>query len=261
MRTGLIQQEIAVGDKAANFRAVERLVDDVMTTAAPPDLIVLPELWSTGYALAQLDRLASAAGDEEAEFLGSLARRYNVWFAGGSVAAKTESGITNRAQIIDRDGKLQNIYDKIHLVPMLDEHNYLVAGNKRCIHRIEGIVFGFAICYDIRFCSFINRLALDGAAVLIVSAEWPLVRLHHWQSLLTARAIENQCYVLAANNAAQGDPSFAAYSVAHAPDGSTLWRLEEGEGFGIVEINRQEVTRIREAVPVFKGRRPELYEL
>lgn len=259
MRIGIIQQDIAVGDKAVNLKTVERLVGDIMTTAAPPDLIVLPELWSTGYALAQLQQSASTAGDEEAEFLGRLARRYKVWFAGGSVAAKTEYGITNRAQIIDRDGILQKFYDKIHLVPMLDEHNYLVAGNERCIHRIEGIVFGFAICYDIRFCSFINQLALDGAEALIVSAEWPLVRLHHWQTLLTARAIENQCYVFAANNASQDEPSFAAHSIAHAPDGSTLWRLEKGEGFGIVELSQLEVRQIRKAVPVFKGRRPELY--
>ena len=101
----------------------------VIKSETVPDVIILPELWSTGYALAELNSLASAEGNEEADFLGELARKYNIWFAGGSVAAKTEKGITNRAQIVDRAGRLVATYDKTHLVPMLDEDKYLVAGD------------------------------------------------------------------------------------------------------------------------------------
>lgn len=259
MKIALIQQAVTPGNKQINYDRVTQLVEQALAASRKPDLVILPELWSTGYALAELDRLASDGGHEEAEFLGKLARKHRVWFAGGSVAAKTREGITNRAQIIDRDGVLQATYDKIHLVPMLNEDKYLAAGSKSCIYNIEGISFGFAICYDIRFCEFIRKLALGGAQVLVVAAEWPLVRLSHWQALLKARAIENQCYVLAANNVATGDAPFAGHSVAHGPDGRTLCQLEFQEGVNQVHIDLQAVELIRKAVPVFRDRRPEMY--
>ena len=259
MQIALIQQAISAGNKQQNYDCVTQLVEQALSLSPKPDLIILPELWSTGYALADLDRLASNEGYEEAEFLGTLAKKHQVWFAGGSVAAKTEEGITNRAQIIDRNGLLQTSYDKVHLVPMLNEDKYLVAGSSVCVHQIEGITFGFTICYDIRFCEFIRKLALGGAQVLVVAAEWPLIRLSHWQALLKARAIENQCYVLAANNVAMGEAPFAGHSVAHGPDGSTLCQFEFQEGVKQVRVDLQAVEQIRTAVPVFKDRRPELY--
>lgn len=259
MHIALIQQAIAAGDKQQNYDRVTQLVEQALALSPKPDLIVLPELWSTGYALADLDRLASAEGHEEADFLGTLAKKHQVWFAGGSVASKTEAGIANRAQIIDRSGLLQASYDKVHLVPMLNEDKYLAAGSSLCVHEIEGITFGFAICYDIRFCEFIRKLALGGAQALVVAAEWPLIRLSHWQALLKARAIENQCYVLAANNVAMGDAPFAGHSVAHGPDGSTLCQFEFQEGVNQAHVDPLAVERIRTAVPVFRDRRPDLY--
>lgn len=259
MNIAIIQQVVIPGDKRVNYANVTRLVEQAASHTPKPDLIVLPELWSTGYALPELDRLASDQGQEEAEFLAALAQKHNIWFAGGSVAAKTDRGIANRAQIINRGGELEAWYDKVHLVPMLDEHKYLVAGDQCLVHTIEGITFGFAVCYDIRFCEFLRKLALLGAQAIIVAAEWPLVRLPHWQTLLKARAIENQCYVLAANNTAMGEAPFAGHSVAHGPDGSTLCSFEFQEDVKHVALDITEVEAIRQAVPVFKDRRPELY--
>lgn len=259
MRITIIQQKVALADKKLNFTTVTRLVEEAAIQHPRTDLIVLPELWSTGYALSELSHMASSEGNEEADFLGELAKKHNLWFAGGSIAAKTQYGIVNRAQIIDRSGNLQHFYDKVHLVPMLGEHEYLTPGNKTCIHKIEGITFGFAICYDIRFCQFINKLTLEGAEALIVSAQWPLSRLSHWQTLLRARAIESQCYVLAANNVEVGEPTFAGHSVAHGPDGSTLCQFEREEGSKQINIDIGIVSRIRQEIPVSHDRRPELY--
>lgn len=261
MRIALIQLVVSPADKQANFDRVKALVQQAVSHAEKPDIIVLPELWSTGYALQQLAELASDEGNEEAAFLAHLACTYGVWFAGGSVAAKTPSGITNRAQVINRSGELIAIYDKVHLVPMLDEHKYLIAGNSCCVQEIEGLTFGLAICYDIRFCEFIRKLALKGAQAILVAAEWPLVRLSHWQALLKARAIENQCYVLAANNTAMGTAPFAGHSQALAPDGSLLCQFEFQEGVQHLSLDAEVVKRIREAVPVFRDRRPDVYSL
>ena len=259
MHAALIQMAVVQGSRQANYLRVENWVEKAIGLHPRPDLIVLPELWSTGYALEELNTLASEEGRDEAEFLGNLARKHGVWFAGGSVAAKTSDGIVNRAQILNRQGELVATYDKVHLVPMLGEHKYLVAGDRHCVYEIEGITFGLAICYDIRFCEFMRKLVLAGAQALIVAAEWPLIRLSHWQALLKARAIENQCYVLAANNVALEKAPFAGHSVAHGPDGSTLCQLEFAEGVKVVKIDIKAVETIRENVPVFKDRRPELY--
>ncbi len=142
---------------------------------------------------------------------------------------------------------------------MLDEHKYLTAGNSACIYTIENIVFGFAICYDIRFCSFIHKLAIDGAQAIVVSAQWPLARINHWKTLLRARAIENQCYILAANNMADGPVPFAGASMVCAPDGETVVELEDREDIAQVNIDTQLIESIRDQVPVFNDRRPELY--
>ena len=259
MQIAVIQPTITSGDKKANYLKIRQLTEQAVSLSPKPDVIVLPELWSTGYALPELDQIASDQGLEEAAFLGDLALKHNIWFAGGSVAAKTSQGVTNRAQIINRQGQLEAFYDKIHLVPMLDEHLYLTAGNQICVHDIEGINFGFSICYDIRFCELMRKLALDGAQVLVVAAQWPLVRLSHWQALLKARAIENQCYLVAANNTAMGDAPFAGHSTAIGPDGSTLVQFEFLEGVQQVGIDVTKVEQIRQAVPVFKDRRPDLY--
>ena len=259
MNIALIQMTVSVGDKQANYDKASRWIEQAVNCEQCPDVIVLPELWTTGYALPQLHALASDDGLEEAEFLGELAKKHGVWFAGGSVAAQTEAGIFNRAQIINRQGELKATYDKVHLVPMLDEHKYLIAGNTHCVYEIEGVNIGFAICYDIRFCEFLRKLALSGAQALIISAEWPMVRLSHWQTLLKARAIENQCFVLAANTVTTGDAPFAGHSVAHGPDGSTLCQFELQEAVKVVHLDIEAVEKIRSAVPVFKDRRPELY--
>lgn len=259
MHVAIIQLQVELADKAANFSRVQRLVEKAMAMAATPDIIVLPELWSTGYALKDLPRLASSNGDEEAEFLGELARSYKVWFAGGSVAAMTDKGISNRAQIIDRKGRLQKSYDKVHLVPMLEEDKYLLAGDSSCICTIEEINFGFAICYDIRFCQYLHKLALEGAEVLIVSAQWPLARINHWQTLLTARAIENQYYVVAANNKASGTTNFGGNSMAVQPDGEIICQLQKSNEIEVVHLDPSLVRNTRERIPVFKDRRPELY--
>ncbi len=259
MRVSVIQFDVVRGDKRANFAIVEERVKELVASPLKPDLVVLPELWSTGYVLERISELATVEGGEEADFLGSLARKNNIWFAGGSVAAKVGGKLRNRAQVIDRTGELKACYDKIHLVPMFDEHIYFDGGQQSLVYEIEDFPFGFIVCYDLRFGELTRKLALDGARALIVSAQWPKVRMHHWQVLLQARAVENQFYVVAANVSSSVKKTFAGHSAIYAPDGSVVESAAFEDGAISADLRVDDVQNIREAVPVFKDRRPDCY--
>ena len=150
MSIGIAQIDICLGDRLRNQARVREWM--ALCQRSPyPTVIVLPEMWDVGYALARKDALADDEGREAAAFLGGLARQYKVWFAGGSVLARTAGGIVNRAQVVDPAGSLVAQYDKVHLVPMMDEPFHLAGGNARCIVAVAGTTVCCAICYDLRF--------------------------------------------------------------------------------------------------------------
>jgi predicted amidohydrolase len=224
-------------------------------------VIVLPEMWDVGYALERKDELADDEGRAAADFLGGLARQYGVWFAGGSVLARVAGGIVNRAQVVDPSGMLVAQYDKVHLVPMLNEPLHLAGGNSRCLFAIAGTTASCVLCYDLRFCEFIRRCALDGAKALFISAQWPEERIEHWTCLLRARAIENMMYVLACNRVgSSGGVRFGGHSMAIDPWGVVLHQgSAQAEEGAFVSFDPAVADHIRNQLQVFAMRRPELY--
>jgi predicted amidohydrolase len=226
-----------------------------------PTVVVLPEIWDVGYALERKEELADDEGREAAVFLGELARQYQVWFAGGSVLARTAGGIVNRAQVVDPSGTLVAQYDKVHLFPLMDEHRRLAGGNSRCMFTLAGIKASCAICYDLRFCEFIRRCALDGAVVLFISAEWPEKRIEHWSTLLRARAIENMMYVVACNRVgSSGGVRFGGTSMVIDPWGVVLYQgSADAEEGAFVCFDPATVNHARKTLRVFEMRRPDLY--
>lgn len=255
-----MQWDIHEGDVAYNHRKVAELVEKACATAVSPDAVLLPELWSTGYVLERAAELASPEGERDAAFLGELARKYGVQFTGGSVLSAVEGGVTNRALIIGANGAVSAFYDKIHLVPMLDEHLYLKAGRSYCHYTVGGFHCGAIICYDLRFVELLRRYALEGAELITVAAEWPLARHDHWRTLLRARAIENQSYIVASNHCGvKGRMAFSGSSMIIDPLGTILADLGYGEGFVTLPLDPEKVKAARMAVPVFKDRVPEVY--
>jgi len=226
-----------------------------------PTVVVLPEMWDVGYALERKDELADDEGREAAVFLGELARQYGVWFAGGSVLARTAGGIVNRAQVVDPSGTLVAQYDKVHLVPMMDEPLHLAGGDSRCIFTLAGIRACCAVCYDVRFCEFIRRCVLDGAKVLFVSAAWPEERIEHWSILLRARAIENMMYVVAGNRVGSSKGvRFGGNSMVIDPWGVVLYQgSADAEEGAFVSFDPGTVDHVRKQLGVFDMRRPDLY--
>ncbi len=261
MRVGILQMDVVKSDRRANYATVRRMVAEAMKTDPRPDTLVLPELWSTGYALAQKNSLASPNGSRDAAFLGKLAQEYQVSFVGGSVLSLREDGqVTNRAQIIDVEGHYLAGYDKVHLFRLMEEDKYLACGRKTLLFPIHGFLCGLAICYDIRFCELARKLAIEGAEILFVSAEWPLSRREHWVILLRARAIENEIYIVACNRCGSTDGEvFAGTSLIIAPDGAILQEAGSEECLIQAELDHKLVRHTRERIPVFKDRVPEAY--
>lgn len=260
LKVAVVQMDIRKGEPEANRAKVREMVERAVHQDQGTQVILLPELWHCGYVLDRAGDFSSPGGEEEALFLGGLAREFGVWFAGGSVLAEVEGGFVNRAQIINPQGDLVAHYDKVHLVPMLDEHLYLKGGRAYCQFDLEGVKCGFVICYDIRFCEFLRKHALMGAQAVFVAAEWPSARLEHWKTLLRARAIENQMYVIASNHCGINDQiAFGGSSTAIAPDGTVLFDMGFEEGVRHVVLDVEKVEEVRRRVPVFRDRVPEIY--
>lgn len=253
-----LQMDIAFGDPAKNYKHAAKLIEQA--NALKPDITVLPELWTTGYDLDNLKTTAEAEAQAAKAFFKDAALKYNSHFIGGSVANKTEAGIENTLVVFDKDGNQAGTYSKLHLFKLMDEHLHLAAGKEKGLFSLDGHKFAGLICYDIRFPEWVRAHALHEVEAMFVVAEWPIQRLEHWRALLIARAIENQCFVIACNRAGS-DPNntFAGHSMVINPWGEVIAEGGEDEEILIAEIDLDEVNEARSRIPIFTDRRPELY--
>lgn len=258
MKIACIQMDICFGDIDANFNKAKSLIEEAME--GNPDLIVLPELWSTGYDLTRLNLLADYEAKKSIRFLQDLAKLHNVHFVGGSVASQTANGTYNTLLIVNNNGELIHTYDKAHLFKLMNEHKYLDSGSSKGSFILDDQHLAGVICYDIRFPEWLRAHTIEGAEALFVVAEWPLPRLHHWRSLLIARAIENQCFVIACNRTG-ADPEniFAGHSMIINPWGEIIIEGNEQEAIVTGTIDLSEVRKVREMIPIFTDRRTDLY--
>jgi len=259
VRVALVQMDIALGRPAENrVRAAEL----VRQASVDSDLVVLPEMWTTGYVLSDLfGNLADRDGKPTGALLADLARECGIYLA-GSRAVERAGKVFNLATVHGPDGRLLAEYAKVHLVPMMEEPLYLTAGDRLSMAELDGVRCGLAICYDLRFGEMFRTMALGGAQVMIIPAEWPAVRTHHWRTLLQARAIENQCFVLGCNRVgSDGKNDFSGHSMVVDPWGNVLVEGDEDESILRATIDLAQVAEVRTRVPVFKDRRPDLYKI
>ncbi|WP_088103224.1 carbon-nitrogen family hydrolase [Halalkalibacter urbisdiaboli] len=263
MIVAMYQMNIVPGDPEANKEKVEKWVETICHSNEKPDILVLPEMWTTAYTLSELNVLLKAEGDEIEDFLSQLAKTYEVNMVAGSIAKREKSTIFNRALVYNRKGELVYKYDKIHLVPMLDEHLFLTGGQEKVTtFELDGHKMGAVICYDLRFPELARQLALEGAEVLFILAEWPEARATHWEILQQARAIENQFYTVSCNRVGTYDGvEFAGRSMMTNPWGEVLAKgSQSAEESVVASLDLSQVEKIREDVPVFKSRVPHLYK-
>jgi omega-amidase len=258
VKIACLQMDIAFGDPKKNYETAEKHIEEAMREN--PNIIVLPELWTTGYDLTRLDSIADRGAAKTIDFLKNAAKKYKVHFVGGSVANQRDNGVENTLLIINNNGQLVHSYSKLHLFKLMDEHLYLEAGNEKGLFQLDNRTFGGVICYDIRFPEWIRAHTSEGAEAIFVVAEWPSPRLSHWKSLLIARAIENQCFVIACNRSGH-DPNneFAGHSMIIDPWGEVIAEAGANEEILSAVIDLALVKDIRKQIPIFEDRRPDLY--
>ncbi|MBD2869715.1 carbon-nitrogen family hydrolase [Paenibacillus arenilitoris] len=261
LRLALLQMQIEAGNVEANYAKLESMLEEAASGEKKPDVILFPEMWNTGYALTEIERIADRQGERTKALLSAFAKKHGVHIIGGSVAELREDGkVYNTIYAFDREGKVVSDYSKIHLFRLMEEEKYLAAGDKPGKLELEGAGAGMMICYDIRFPELARKLALEGAKLLFVPAEWPNPRLHHWRTLLTARAIENQMFVVACNRTGtSGDTSFFGHSLVLDPWGETIAEAGEEETIVYADIDLSLVDAVRTKIPVFEDRRPSVY--
>ncbi|SHN22838.1 carbon-nitrogen family hydrolase [Gracilibacillus kekensis] len=261
MKYMIYQMDVVVANPKENQIKIEKWVE-AQVTKSKPDTIVLPEMWNAGYALDQLEELADDNGEVTIPFLRNLASKHDINIIAGSIANKKGKAIYNTSYIFNRSGELVYEYDKVHLVPMLNEPKYLNGGEQKAkIFELDGVKMGVIICYDLRFPELMRSLALQGAEVIHVVAQWPTSRKEHWKYLQYARAIENQCYVISANSSGTcNGTNFAGESLVINPSGELVTSgPPEKEATVETSIDLSIVEEIRSNIPVFTSRVPHLY--
>ncbi|WP_305043817.1 carbon-nitrogen family hydrolase [Geoalkalibacter sp.] len=255
IRAAAVQFNIALGEIAVNrakaFAALERLAADGC------DLAVLPEMWSCGYDYRRLAELAEQTPHLLAE-LRELSARLGLVVV-GSLPEKQDGKLYNTARVIDR-GEARGSYRKLHLFSNMGEDRFLAAGDHTLVAPTSVGRLGVAICYDLRFPELFRKLALEGAEILCLPAEWPKPRQEHWRTLLRARAIENQQFVVAANCCGiQGKLDFFGMSLLISPWGEVLAEGGEQDVETRALFDFEEMVSFRSKIRCFEDRRPEIY--
>lgn len=249
LRVSLIQADIAWEDKALNLKNYRDLLRNL---SGKTDLAILPETFSTGFSM-QSSHLAETNDGETISEIKRWAASFGMTIA-GSFFAKDEFGnIYNRGFFITPEGQ-SYFYDKRHLFRMGNEHDYFVAGQKQLIVPYKGWNISLIICYDLRFPVW-SRNVNNAYDILICSANWPEVRNTVWETLLKARAIENQAFVCGVNRVGEDGNQLkhCGNSMLITPKGEMLSEITINKQLiKTYTINKKELENFREKFPVWR---------
>ncbi|WP_420642256.1 carbon-nitrogen family hydrolase [Candidatus Leptofilum sp.] len=252
------QMDVKLGDPMANWHTVQAMTAEAARRGS--DLVVFPELWSTGYDLENAASYATLTDAGLFAQVAALAKTHQIAILGSCLSLLGEGRFGNTAVYFDANGRSLGEYSKLHLFRLMQEEQFLTAGEDSTLIETEWGKAGLTICYDLRFPELFRHYALAGAQLVFVPAEWPHPRLAHWRTLLRARAIENQMFVVACNRVGRSkDTDFFGHSCILDPWGEIVLELGEGEMLGTAVIDIAQVDAVRAKIPVFADRRPEVY--
>jgi omega-amidase len=248
----LIQTKLFWEDRNANLSMLEEKIKsiDVQT-----EIVVLPEMFSTGFSM-QPEKLAEKMNGPTIAWMKRIAAEQKIILT-GSVIIEEEGKFYNRLIWMLPTGEF-GIYDKRHRFGFAKEDAHYTAGNKRLIAQVKGWKINLQVCYDLRFPVWARQKHSenDGAEydLLIYVANWPERRSHAWKTLLTARAIENQCYVVGVNRVGNdGNEIYhSGNSMVADPLGEVLYEKSNDEDIFTITLSREHLQEVRNKFPFLK---------
>lgn len=245
LKLTLLQQPLVWLDAQANLRHFDMLLESIRQR----DVIILPEMFTTGFAMNAAENALPES--EVIDWLCYWSERTDA-LIGGSVALKTPDGAANRFLLAQPDGTI-HYYDKRHLFRMAGEHHHYLAGKERKIVEWRGWRILPQVCYDLRFPVW-SRNQQDYDLALYV-ANWPAARAKHWQCLLAARAIENQAYIAGCNRVGDDDNGhhYQGDSVILDAQGEILAQAEPGQAAQVdAQLSLETLREYRERFPAYR---------
>lgn len=243
----LIQSDIVWEDKQTNLEQYQQLIARTTTVR---HVVVLPEMFSTGFSMSP-ELLAEPMDGPTIGWMKKIASQHRCILT-GSLIIEDNGKYYNRMLWVQPDGKVAH-YDKRHLFGFASEDHHYASGTSRVITQVNGWRFNLMVCYDLRFPVW-SRNQGEEYDVLIYVANWPEQRSLAWKTLLQARAIENQCYVIGVNRIGK-DPkgnNYSGDSSVFGPSGETLWQQSHSQDVHTVALNAEVLTKVRQNYPFLK---------
>jgi len=257
MRVAAVQLDVAWEDPSTNFRRAEKRAQEAAAVGA--ELVIFPEMFACGFSM-RPERVAEAPGGPTEAFLTELAAGLGVHVIAGVPLRVDEGAPRNCAVAVSPDGQVRRA-GKLHPFSFAGENEHYAFSDAVHTWTVGGLRITPFVCYDLRFPEPF-RLAADRTDAFVVLANWPERRRVHWQTLLRARAIENQAYVVGCNRAGDGDGlHYAGDSALLSPWGEALAGAAEAETVIYADLDAAAIPAARAAFPALRDRRPGAYRL
>jgi omega-amidase len=248
----LIQSNLHWENKEENLRMLEEKINSIKDKT---EIVVLPETFSTGFNM-QPDKLAETMNGNALQWMKRVAMAKKIILT-GSLIIEDAGHYFNRLVWMLPNGEY-GVYDKRHRFSYGGEDDQFTAGTKRLVASVKGWKINLLICYDLRFPVWSRQSSSTDTGieydVLIYVANWPDRRIHAWRTLLQARAVENQCYVVGVNRVGDDGNNihYSGYSMVVDPLGEVLYQKEEEEDIYTIALNKDHLQSIRDKLPFWK---------
>lgn len=247
----IIQTDLVFENKAANLQRLKAKIEAIEVRT---EIVVLPEMFSTGFSM-QPQLFAETMEGDTLQWMKEIAVTHKIIVAGSSIIEEN-GNYFNRLIWMLPNGQ-SGYYDKRHLFAYGEENKHYAAGNKRLIASVKGWKINLQICYDLRFPVWSRQQATateNEYDLLIYVANWPEKRSHAWKTLLCARAIENQCFVVGVNRVGKDNKNIyhSGNSLIIDPLGQVLYHMADEEDVFTITLEKEDVDKVRAQFPFWK---------
>ena len=245
MKIGIIQYDPVWENKAESKKRIFELLNSLRSEIS---LLIFPELTLTGFTM-RSKKFAEQISGESVSFFSSIAKKISAHVMAGFIEEDNGKYFNTLVHINDM-GNVVTKYRKIHPFSSTGENRHYVSGERKVITEIDGLTFGLSICYDLRFPELYRYYAKERVEAIINIANWPEIRIDHWYSLLKARAIENQSFMIGVNRIGKDKANnYVGWSSVFHPYGEELICIKNQKKLKVVSISAKDVSETRERYP------------